>query len=115
MTGPETWIDVAVLLTVILVAPAYACRIEALSVWRHRLPIVAFHAVLIAGLSWAAIAAGHGAAGNAELLLAGTAASWIAVSYTTYLGGVPSYQSRQQPAPLSWPVLSQGDDREGQR
>lgn len=95
MTGPETWVDVAVLFIAVVVAPAYACRIEALSVWRHRLPIVALHALLIAGLSWSAIAAGHGAAGTAELILASTAAAWIAVSYSTYIGGVPLYQSRQ--------------------
>ena len=95
MSGPETWMDVLVLLAAILVAPAYACRIEALSVWRHRLPIVALHGLLIAGLSWSAIAAGRGAAGTPELILAGTAVAWIVVSYSTYLGGVPSYQSRQ--------------------
>jgi hypothetical protein len=115
MTGPQSWIDVAVLLTAILVAPAYACRIEALSVWRHRLPIVALHALLIAGLSWAAIAAGHGAAGKAELILAATAAAWIVVSYSTYLGGVPAYQSREHATPLQWPALVRGDDGEGQR
>lgn len=95
MTGPDTWMDVVVLLIAIAVAPAYACRMEALSVWRHRLPIVALHALLIVGLSWSAIAASHGSAGAAELILASTAAAWIAVSYSTYIGGVPHYQSRR--------------------
>jgi hypothetical protein len=95
MNVPHTWIDIVVLLTAIAVAPAYACRIESLSVWRHRLPIVVLHGLLIVGLSWSAIAGAHGAAGAPELILAGTSAAWIAVSYSTYISGVPPYQERK--------------------
>lgn len=108
-------LDMLIFWASLVLAPAYICRLNLVRFGTHSSPVVLFHLALFLGC----LSAGyHGYTERVDLsdVAALTAAgAWLAVSWHTWGDGAPLHALREHAAPLQWPVLSRGDDREGQR
>lgn len=108
-------LDMLIFWASLVLAPAYICRLNLVRFGTHSSPVVLFHLALFLGV----LSSGyHGYTGNVDMsdvAAVVAAGAWLAVSWHTWGDGAPLHSLCEHAAPLQWPVLSRGDDREGQR
>lgn len=86
--------DLLVLAASFALAPAYLCRLDALSLRHHRAPVVLLHLVLFVGCISTGYHAWVGLVDLSDVCALSAAALWIAVSWHTWRGGVPEHVER---------------------
>ena len=102
------WAGGLVMVAAIALAAAFGCRVVALQVLQHRVPVWMVHVAGLIACGWIALSMLAGAEPHAlDVAVLCMAGGHIWSTYHTWRGGnVPEHALREQPADLDWPALS---------